>query len=357
MAHCFRTNHGINHVEPVLRHRQSFLKTLGQSSRARSLFPCQSLHVFIKLCLSLTNIVVLVTFLVFSMRLSLRRESSRHGLNLGLLMSGQARSINRTVCNFEANIVAPLLGAGYSLRAFIAAESSDTYLDWHVLAERLRVKHHVPVNLQFLSPFIPPQTCVDDLNMVYHRRVKRAHGANYVAFWLNTIHFRQMALNQALTFERAERVRFDYFIAPRVDVAYASALPTPLHPDDVIRVPFFQSWGGINDRFAMGSRSAMITYHNLYEHLCGARRGARELPPGSNSERIYAWHLKKENIQNDKFTLFRFVFYRTRMHLEIEDSASPDFRFARSWFNFSPRDWKQTAQEVRSCSLGLGVGG
>ena len=40
---------------------------------------------------------------VSSMRTALRRESYSHSLNLGLLMSGQARSINRTVCNFEAN--------------------------------------------------------------------------------------------------------------------------------------------------------------------------------------------------------------------------------------------------------------
>jgi len=90
------------------------------------------------------------------------------------------------------------------------------------------VEHHVPVYTQHLSTFNPPQTCVDDLNTIYHARVKRAHGAEYVAFWLNTIHFRQTALDQALVFERSERVRFDYFIAPRVDVAYASPLPTPL---------------------------------------------------------------------------------------------------------------------------------
>ena len=198
MAHCFRTNHGINHVEPVLRHRKSFLKTLGQKSRARNLFLCQ-----VSLCFHQTlsipdqhSSVGHVLGLLNEDFSSKRIIEARLELG-GLLMSGQARSINRTVCNFEANIVAPLLGAGYSLRAFIAAESTDNYLDWHVLADRLRVKHHVPVNLQFLSPYIPPQTCVNDLNMIYHHRVKRAHGTNYVAFWLNTIHFRQMALNQA----------------------------------------------------------------------------------------------------------------------------------------------------------------
>ena len=296
--------------------------------------------------------IVLVTWLVILPRRSLSgREPLGQSLNVALLMSGQARSINRTLCTFEANIVVPLLAAGCSLTAFIAAESTDNYLDWHVLAERLRVKHHVPAYMQHLLPFNPPQTCVDDLNKIYHERVKRAHGADYVAFWLNTIHFRQTALNQALAFERAERVSFDYFIAPRVDVAYASPLPTPLQDDDVLHVPFFQSWGGMNDRFAMGSRNVMIIYHNLYAHLCGPRRGARNLPSGSNSERIYAWHLKEENVRIDKITLFRFVFYRTRVHLELEDPASPDYRFARSWFNFSPQDWKGTAEEVRMCAL------
>jgi len=95
----------------------------------------------------------------------------------------------------------------------------------------------------------------------------------------------------------------------------------------------------------------MIIYHNLYEHLCGPRRGARDLPSGSNSERIYALYLKEEDVRVDKIKLFRFVSYRARMHLELENPASPDYRFARSWLNFSPRDFKEIAQEVHACAL------
>ena len=94
----------------------------------------------------------------------------------------------------------------------------------------------------------------------------------------------------------------------------------------------------------------MTKHLSLAEYLCEIRDENLDLPKNSNSERIHAWHLKKERIPAQTAALFRFVFYRTRMNLDLDDLKSPDRRFGKTWWNPSPVSWQSVVQAQRNCA-------
>ena len=55
--------------------------------------------------------------------------------------------------------------------------------------------------------------------------------------------------------------------------------------------PWFQSYGGANDRFMMAAPEAADAWLGMYDYLCGGEEShhAAHIPHGVNSERLYKW--------------------------------------------------------------------
>uniref|UniRef100_A0A7S1J0N2 DUF7796 domain-containing protein n=1 Tax=Eutreptiella gymnastica TaxID=73025 RepID=A0A7S1J0N2_9EUGL len=115
--------------------------------------------------------------------------------------------------------------------------------------------------------------------------------------------------------ERQHGVQFSWMIISRMDVFYVKDL-VPLRTLDrrnIVYVPDFLSYDGVNDRFALAPPKTGSVYARLYSILCDNNgRLAFHIPKEGASETIFKWHLQKHGIRIGKLPE-KFRFGRVRI--------------------------------------------
>jgi len=153
----------------------------------------------------------------------------------------------------------------------------------------------------------------------------------YTAELLSQLYYRKLVDEIRIKYEKKSAIEFDSIILARPDIVYIEKLPHPegIFKEEKIQSPdalYSVSWGlgsdaqswnyakranGINDRFALSSRSAMTTLMNMYDWLCVRNEN---IPSQMNLEQLTYWYLKE--VQNLTLHFLpktnRFLFYRLR---------------------------------------------
>ena len=66
-------------------------------------------------------------------------------------------------------------------------------------------------------------------------------------------------------YEKSKGFEYDWVIRSRIDVEYVPSLPPGDYTQDFLYLPNFHHFGGVNDRFAMGSSKLMDKYLNIID--------------------------------------------------------------------------------------------
>ena len=66
-------------------------------------------------------------------------------------------------------------------------------------------------------------------------------------------------------YEKSKGFEYDWVIRSRIDVEYVPSLPSGDYTQDFLYLPNFHHFGGVNDRFAMGSSKLMDKYLNIID--------------------------------------------------------------------------------------------
>jgi len=104
---------------------------------------------------------------------------------------------------------------------------------------------------------------------------------------------------------------FDFVIAARPDVKFLHDLTVPIVKPDEIYIPTFHSWGGVNDRFALGREDEIAIWLDKRQFALNIiKKGLR-----CNPEKIAS-----EWLLNNKLTVkdLNFVFQRVRANGDIQ---------------------------------------
>ena len=119
-------------------------------------------------------------------------------------------------------------------------------------------------------------------------------------------------------FASSKKHHYQNVILTRPDLRFLSKLPVARNQarpiDKVVKIPQFHGWGGLNDRFAMGSEQTIEILANRTEFADGWLMAGG----GGNPEQLLQKWLDRNNLP---VTLFDFEFQRIRANGEI---AGPD---------------------------------
>jgi hypothetical protein len=199
------------------------------------------------------------------------------------------------------------------------------------------------------------------LDEKYETRMRRLvkQGDTYAAELLMRLKYRESVNSLRKKFEKTEWIAFDAIILARSDVVYTSSLPPLCVLDDnIVQVPPWQPYGGINDRFLVArSGPALDHYLGLHTGLCDNGFVTR-LPwrwKGMNAERIYAWWMRRGGFQVETWLLKKFVFYRLRRSAALAESPDSDFgqhkgaTLFNSKYNPSSVPWSSVLKNLSLC--------
>ena len=181
-----------------------------------------------------------------------------------------------------------------------------------------------------------PRACYEELankGRWYHGGGRGLNSKNgmYTAELLSQLYYRKLVDEIRIKYEKKTEIEFDWIILARPDTVYIDKLPHPegIFKEEKIQSPdalYSVSWGlgsnaqswnyakranGINDRFALSSRSAMTTLMSMYDWLCVRNKN---IPSQMNLEQLTYWYLKEVHNLTLHFLpkANRFLFYRLR---------------------------------------------
>lgn len=275
-------------------------------------------------------------------------------------MYGQARTLNRTHCSITQHIVTPLLLASHKVHIFVHGELDGDSWQYHAYLDQLS-KRGIRYEIEMQGTRLAASQCSMALDEKYETRMRRLvkEGDTYAEEPLTRMKYRESVNSLRKTFEMTEGITFDAIILARQDVVYTSSLP-PLCvlKDNIVQVPPWQSWGGINDRFLVArSGSALDHYLGLYTGLCDKGFVTR-LPwrwRGYNAERIYEWWMRRGGFQVETWLLNKFVFYRLRRGATLAESPDSDFgqhkgaTIFNSKYNPTSVPWPSVLKNLSEC--------
>ena len=253
-----------------------------------------------------------------------------YGANGAVLLYGQARTLNRTHCSISEHILAPLHNASHKVHVFVVGELDGDSWQYEAYLDQIS-KRGIRYHIEMQEVHLGATQCARALDEKYEKRMQRLvkEGNLYAAELLTQLKFRESVNSLRKKFEKSEGVAFDVVILARPDVVYTSSLQSLcIFDKDVVHVPPWQSYGGINDRFLISrSGPALDHYLGLHTALCDEGFVAK-LPrrrKGMNSERIYSWWLRQGGFRIQTWLLKDFVFYRMRRGATLSESPDADF--------------------------------
>ena len=228
--------------------------------------------------------------------------------SVAIILAGGARSLNYTICSLGDQVLKPLLRQSPSVHVFVHSPSRQS--DWGPLLTATATALNIQVHFQRASLVVPPKC---------QKLVRQRMGS----FWeaspgrappdelLSILAHRHEANLMRRRHEKTNRMTFQWVIFLRADVLFMNALPAmqTWHPSAITVVPW-QSWRGMNDRFALMPRALADAYFGLYPFLC-LQDGASTLPRVLNQEGLHLWYLLLlRRVQLQFLDPFYFVRYR-----------------------------------------------
>jgi hypothetical protein len=238
------------------------------------------------------------------------KSHSRDSSRVSILLYGLVhRGLRHTVDSIREHVIAPLRARG---RVHLYFHSWDT-----ARLHNPRAGEEAEIDVQEIAQLIPESRGGVDSESDFDRSVdwKQLELRNSTEFRQTTIAGKVTFRNIVRTLESLERVwqLFNMIddgdgglvIATRADVRFLEPLPLDSLRDDSIGIPSFHGWGGVNDRFAIGSRQQMGIY-------CQRRRFYEESLDQShlrNPESVLAAWLEENHVP---IQLMDFNFQRIR---------------------------------------------
>ena len=287
-------------------------------------------------------------------------QISLQGASVAVLMYGQARTLNRTHCSITEHILTPLLLASNKVHVFVHSELDGDSWQYHAYLDQVS-KRGIRYQIDMQGPPRAAPQCSMALDEKYETRMRRLvkEGDTYAAEFLMRLKYRESVNSLRKKFEKTEGITFDAIILARSDVVYTSSLPPLCVLDDnIVQVPPWQPYGGINDRFLVArSGPAVDHYLGLHTGLCDKGFVTR-LPwrwKGMNAERIYAWWMRRGGFQVETWLLKKFVFYRLRRSAALAESPDSDFgqhkgaTLFNSKYNPSSVPWSSVLKNLSLC--------
>lgn len=252
----------------------------------------------------------LLAVYVYSLRFLADAEDNEH--QVVLLLSGPARSLQRTACSIDKYVARPLVDQGFSLRVLAVTADTDpqrhAYHRFKDLDGVLSV--HVttyPMPVDGTSQH--PLQCVTRLRQSYDKVILKHWGQPYVNELLGKWYFR-WKLSEALLSTVSSN---QWTIFLRSDVVFVSPIPQlrALRPDSVY-VANFHSFSGYNDRLFLAKSSIMLSVLSLYQDMCFHNESDSwdAAVGGWTSELIYKLHLDSNFVNA---LPANSVFFRLRM--------------------------------------------
>ena len=239
---------------------------------------------------------------------------------VALMFSGQARSLDRTIYSLERHLIMPLVLEGYEVHSFIVTEAR-WWGRWKV--DLFNFTSSTPHFLIQEQEGRAPIICSKAMNKQLNQKQVRAYSGKdkyifgYGAELLIQLIHRREGLQMVAEWEDANNRTFDWIVVARMDCIYAvDIMPLSNLPKGHIHAPLWDSFGGVNDRFAILPRGhAAYLYGLLFNALCARRAHyAKSIPYGWAVEHIYRDFLEvKQNLTilglDDNF---RFARLRTQ---------------------------------------------
>lgn len=275
---------------------------------------------------------------------------------VAVYFTGQARTLNRTICSVERHLFDPLVRQGFSVIVFVVGEADANAHKYAAFLGASRLPPNVELGGMMIIDRPPPisdeELAASPGHAPFHelpdpaidpllptpipRGCQRAFAAKgrwyngggggpgsknwvYSAEVLSQLYYKNVVDRMRRGFEKAHGVTFRWVVNARPDTVLVNDIPDlrRLDPEGVVYVP---SWGhgydprasdkikrvpGINDRFGFGGPGAMEAYHDLYALMCHDEMadGSREnpddkgLPPRLNYEQMLHWYFSHPRIR------------------------------------------------------------
>ena len=204
---------------------------------------------------------------------------------IAICVSGQARTLERTIGYFEKNLLRKL---------------EQPIVFAHVTDEEDLEK------IQLLRPekYAVGDPPIDEDRYPFTRRMfqwtlNRYKGASGANTWLNILYQLQswhVANSLKQQYERAQGWTFDWVFRIRPDCPPGRPIEQlDLLDPACVYVPAHDSWGGVCDRFGFGGSRAMDTYASLFAHIEAIAKEHKGID-GMSTEHCLRTHLEEEGI-------------------------------------------------------------
>ena len=193
--------------------------------------------------------------------------------HVAIYFTGQARSLERTICSIKRHVLEPLLLIGAVLHVFVFAELKCALCREH-LYDLLRTQG--VRNVTFAGMQRDQIRNLSQCAMDLDEQRFRPGGGVYLMEYVSQLYYRAQVDLLRRKYEVETNTVFDTILWVRPDCVYPSTLPLPRTIiENTIYVPNFEHCTGVNDRFAMGTPQAMHRWSLLYESLCTERNARR----------------------------------------------------------------------------------
>ena len=271
------------------------------------------------------------------------------GGHVAVYITGQARSLDRTICSLRRNVFAPLVQQGYDLTIFVVGEddADDAYKYASYLGPDALPKGVTLGSIVTKSRPEAPRSCVEAVQYANFRWYDLGGSGSsskngvYTEEVLSQLRYRQDVDIARREYETRHRVTFEWIVNPRPDNVFVN--PIPILSELNSAKLYVPSWGhgydprslsedkrrvGINDRFSFGGREVMGKYNELYGFLCGGSGAggkklsirAREdldavitrMPARMNFEQLVHWYLRTGVRVQTEHIPGEFLFFRLR---------------------------------------------
>lgn len=205
-------------------------------------------------------------------------------MRVALMLSGQARGIDKTWKSFKENIIDHT-----NCDVFISFAHDDSLDSFHKI-----YNPELFTEIEFIKdPDLRYLLSIARGDVPYIKHLgKMGKDCTNLAV-LRQHYFVNRVNNMKKDYERRNRFRYDWVIRSRADV-YINSPIGELRDNSFIYIPKGQSGGGLNDFFAFGASELMDIYCNRIEEI---KKIPKSLFPFFNPHKELAYILKSNDIK------------------------------------------------------------
>lgn len=178
--------------------------------------------------------------------------------NFAICISGSLRSIESCINNFIHNIIS-------------SNEQNMNIIIFYFIPNDKNADKINIINLSNIVYSIKDDIELPIPNIIWYGRHSNCKidcvSSSGIKGYLQQIYGIEQSYLMMKTYEKKYNITFDYILRVRNDVIFKHPINFKDFLLDKLIIPNFHQWGGINDRFAFGTRKMMNTYMNMYSNL------------------------------------------------------------------------------------------